>query len=127
MHSSVFNQVIRGMAVAGIVVSLAACSSPPKPKAELALSANALETAEQAGAREYAPVELRRARELNQAALAAVQKEKMSSAKLLAERAVADAELARAIANAEKSQQALKELQDGIELMRTEIQRVQVN
>jgi len=110
-----------------LVASVAACGSAPKPKAELALSKAALNNAEQAGAREHAPVLLRKARDKHSTAMRAYDKENMTTAKRLAQQALVDAEAAQAKANAQKSLVALQELREGIDLMRTEINRVQDN
>lgn len=123
MHS----KLVKTGFAALLVASVAACGSAPKPKAELALSQAALENAEQAGAREHAPVALRQARDKFEKARVAYSKDRMSASKQLAEQALVDAELARATAEAQKSQVALQELRDGIDLMRTEISRVQSN
>lgn len=110
-----------------LVASLAACGSAPKPKAEMALSKAALNSAEQAGAREHAPVYLRKARDKHAAAQAAYAKDNMTTAKRLAQQALVDAEVAQAKANHQKSLVALQELREGIDVMRTEINRVQDN
>lgn len=110
-----------------LVASLAACGSAPKPKAEMALSKAALNSAEQAGAREHAPVYLRKARDKHAAAQAAYAKDSMTTAKRMAQQALVDAEVAQAKANHQKSLVALQELREGIDVMRTEIKRVQDN
>jgi predicted S18 family serine protease len=109
--------------VAALVSSLAACSSTPKPKAEIALTNSALRNAEISGAREYAPIELRTAREKKELADKAVADEEYGRAKRLSAQARVDAELAQAKAEAEKSRLALKEVQDSILLMRQEVSR----
>jgi len=110
-----------------LVASLAACGSAPKPKAEMALSKSAVNNAELAGAREYAPVYLRKARDKQARAQSAYDKERMTAAKRLSQQALVDAEVAQAKANSQKSLVALQELREGIDLMRTEISRVQDN
>ncbi len=118
---------VHTLGVLFLAASLTACSSAPKPKAELALSNDALQQAENAGAREYAPVELRRAREKNEMALEAVSRDSMVTARRLSEQSQVDAKLAQAKANAQRSQAALSELSEGIDLMKEEILRVQGN
>lgn len=115
---------LRFSAVAILAVSLTACGSKaPKPVSELALADAALQNAETSGAREYAPIELRVAREKKAAADAAVAKKKFSHAQRLTEEARVDAELARATAEAEKSRLALQEAQDNIKMIRDEATR----
>jgi len=103
------------------VAMLGACSSPPKPKTEIALSNSALQNAEVAGAKELAPIELRKAREKQSLADNAIAKKKYTSAKHLSEQAAVDAELAKAKSEAEKSRAAVKEVEDSIDLIRAEL------
>jgi len=110
-----------------LIGSLTACSSAPKPKAELALSQQALQGAEVSGAREYAPIELRTAREKRELAEAAVRKEEYTKAKRLSEQSAVDADFAKAKSNAEKSRLALQEVQNSVKLMRNEIDRAKTN
>jgi hypothetical protein len=114
---------LSGCLAVALIGSLSACSSPPKPKAEIAMSQQALQSAEISGARQYAPIELRTAREKRELAQAEMRKEEYGKAKRLSEQAVVDADLARAKATAEKSRLALKEVQNSVHLMRSEIDR----
>ena len=104
-------------------ITVAGCSSAPKPRTELALTNNALQNAELAGARQHAPIELRTANEKIQAANSAMKKDKYDKAKRLSEQSLVDAEFARAKAEAEKSRSALEEAQGNIELLRSELAR----
>lgn len=104
---------------------LVACSSAPKPSAEMALTRSALQSAELAGAADLAPIELRLAREKQELAESALRKENYVQARERTEQARVDADLARARAEAEKSRLALKEIDDSIQLMRNEIDRAQ--
>jgi len=109
--------------VAAVTVALAACSGVPKPETEIALSNSALQNAEVAGAKKYAPIELRKAKEKQDLADAAVADEEYIAAKHLSEQAAADAEFAKAKSEAEKSRLALEEVQSSIKLIRTELNR----
>jgi len=109
------------LAVALFVVS--GCSSTPKPRTEIALSGEALQNAEVAGAAKLAPLELRSAKEKQDLAEAAMQRDKYTTAKRLSEQAAVDAELAKAKAEAEKSRLAVTEVEDSIRLIRTELDR----
>jgi len=109
--------------IAASSIALGACSSAPKPETEIALSNSALENAEVAGAQKYAPIELRKAKEKQGQADLAVADEKYDSAKHLSEQAAVDAELAKAKSEAEKSRLAVKEVEDSIDLIRTELKR----
>ncbi len=111
-------------AVFVLAVSVTACGSKaPKPVSELALASSALKNAESSGAREYAPIELRVAREKKKAADDAMAKKDYKRARHLTVEARVDAELARAAADAEKSRLALKEAQDNIRMIREEVTR----
>ena len=101
--------------------TLVACgSNVPRPTSEIALSQSALEGAESAGARDFAPIELRLAREKKAAADKALEEEKFAQARYLSLEARVDADLARASAQAAKSRAELKRAQDGIQLLRDE-------
>ena len=112
-------------AVALIVGSMAACSSMPAPQTEMALSESAVKGAEMAGAREHAPIELRRANEKLDKANKAMVKEDYETAKRMAEQATVDAELAESKSDSLQSRVALQEIKDSIALMREEISRAQ--
>ncbi len=104
---------------AALAIALAGCGSKsPRPTSELALAGSALKSAEQSGAREHAPIELRIAREKKDAADKAIAEEKYAKARYLTVEAQADAELARAAADAKKTRLELKRAHDNIELLR---------
>lgn len=106
---------------ATLAIALAGCGSKsPRPTSELALAGSALKSAEQSGAREHAPIELRIAREKKDAADKAIAEEKYAKARYLTVEAQADAELARAAADAKKTRLELKRAHDNIELLRKE-------
>lgn len=116
--------LLRLSIVAVLAASISACGSKaPRPVSELALANSALKNAESSGAREYAPIELRVAREKKAAADAAIAKKEYSKARLLTDQAQVDSELASATADAEKSRLALKEAQNNIQMIRKEAKR----
>lgn len=117
--------IVKYSAVTLLAISMAACSSMPAPKTEMALSNSAVKDAEMAGAREYAPLELRRANEKLDLARKAMAEEEYEEAKLFAEQAQVDAELAKTKSYSGQSEIALRELRDSIALMREEISRAQ--
>jgi len=102
---------------------VSACSGTPKPKTEIALSNAALHNAEVAGAADLAPIELRSAKEKQALANSALARKSYLTAKQLSEQAAVDAELAKAKSEAEKSRSAVKEVEDSINLIRTELNR----
>ncbi len=93
----------------------------------MVLSDSAIKDAELAGAREYAPLELRRASEKMANANNAMLEEDYALAKHWSEEALVDAELAEAKSYSEKSRIALQELRSNIDLMRKEISNAQSN
>lgn len=115
-------QIFQITATAALAIALSACGTKtPRPTSELALAGSALESAELSGAREYAPIELRVAREKKDAAEKAVADKKFAKARYLTIEARADAELARAAADAEKTRLEMKRAQDNIQLLRGEV------
>lgn len=82
-----------GFAGAALLV-LAACAGTPQPAAELGASREAIATAERAGALEHAPVELQSARNKLAAAEQELREGNERRARVLAEQAQVDAELA---------------------------------
>lgn len=108
-----------------LAASMAACSSMPAPKTEMALSESAVKGAEMAGAREHAPLELRRANEKLDKAKNAIIAEDYETAKRMAEQATVDAALAESKSDSMQSKLALQEIKDSIALMREEISRAQ--
>ena len=107
------------------VSQFAACSSGPPPKQELSLTQASIRSAEAAGASSHAPKALRTAQQKVESAELLINKKQHQQAKLLLTQALADAELAEATAEAEKSKVAYQELQQSIDLMKEEIARVQ--
>ena len=103
---------------------LAACASPGvRPSAELASAQASIAQAESAGALTQAPVDLLSAREKFGQAEAAARDERFLQARLLAERAQADAEVAERRARADKAQATVAELARSNDALRREIQR----
>ena len=116
--------MIRSMlAGACAVAALAGCSSPPVPKPQLAVGQASVEAAQTAGAGELAPVELNRAREKLALAQAAVKDKKYEQARVLAEQADVDAQVARTRAGAERSRRAAEEVTASLRTLREQIGR----
>ena len=107
-----------------VLVGLTACGSVPPPTTDLAKADSAMQAAELAGAREHAPIELRAAEATKLRLDKAMAKENYERAARLAEQVRAEAELAKATAEAEKSRLALQESQDNIDTMVREVGRV---
>ena len=110
-------------ALAAALTLLTACAGTPPPSSEVALTDSALRAAELAGAREHAPIELRAAEATKARLDEAMAEEDYELAARLAEQARTEAELAKAMAESEKSRLALDEVESGIRQMRQEADR----
>ncbi|OIQ71678.1 hypothetical protein GALL_467010 [mine drainage metagenome] len=102
---------------------LTGCKSAPPPTAEVAVTKATVSDAATAGAAEYAPEEMKSAREKLDRANQAMAAKDYKLARQLSIEAQADAELARSKANSAKAQQAADALQDDIRVMREELDR----
>jgi hypothetical protein len=105
------------------IAVLSGCASPPPPTAQLAVGKAAIQAAQTAGAAEFAPVELNRAREKLAQAEAAVRDKQYEVARTLAEQANADALVARSRATAERSRRAAEEVSAGVRTLREQLDR----
>lgn len=111
--------------IPGLLV-MAGCASTkqsPSQISKMALSQAAVEKAASAGAYDYAPLELKTARDKIELAKTATQTKDYATAERLLEQATVDAELAEAKSKTEKSQKVVDELKMSIDLLRDEIQR----
>ena len=112
MKKTLFN----GAFTVSMAIALSACGSKaPRPDAELALANSALKSAELSDARTFAPIELRAAREKKAAADKAIAKKQYAKAKYLTIEARADADLARAVADAKRTNQELQRAEDTLQ------------
>ena len=108
---------------ASAVLFLAGCASTPAPTEQLAVSTAAVEQAVSAGAPELAPAELRSARDKLDRAQAAMVAKDYGQARILAEQAQVDAQLAITKARSAKAQKAAASLEEGSRVLREEIDR----
>ncbi|MCP5189068.1 MAG: DUF4398 domain-containing protein [Pseudomonadales bacterium] len=120
---------LTGLRMAAVLGALATllpgCSSTPVPEAEIAGARAALMSAENQGSTPYAPVEMDRARDKLRRAEQAMRQEDYNDAKRLADEAQADAELAQALTGKAEAEQAVREMEISIEVLREEILRAQ--
>lgn len=110
----------------GTALVLSACASTPPPKDELARADTAIKQAEQAGATEHAPVELREAKKQYDQASEILRKQdddEYLQARRLAEKAVADAELAIALTRAKRAEAISGEVGKGVKTLQQELDR----
>lgn len=110
--------------LAGALLVLGGCaSSPPAPTDQLAVSKAAVDQAVSAGAPEFAPSELSSARDKLDRANLAMAKKDYTEARMLAEQAQVDAQLAVTKARSSKAQKAVAALQQSNRVLREEINR----
>ena len=108
---------------AAVVVGLAACASDPAPEAEVAAAEVAVDQAEQANAPAQASGPYELARDKLQRARDAMEDGENIEARLLAEQALVDAQLAEAQARSEVARQNAAELRASIETLQDELAR----
>ncbi len=109
----------------GILFLLASCASTQPPTQELARTEAAIDQADQVGAQDYAPLEIREARKKLQQAKELSAEGEHEKARRLADRAEVDAELAESKALSEKAQSAVRQLRESIRLLKEEINQNQ--
>ena len=112
-------------AVLGAAVALiaAGCATTPIPNEKLAVAKSSVQAAEQAGAPELAPVEMAAARDKLARAEKAAANRDAQPATDLAEQANADAQLAEATAQEQRSHKAAMELDASLQALRREAAR----
>ena len=104
-----------------------ACASTPRPTDTIANADMALRLAEQADAPEYAPLEMRIAREKLEEARSLMQEdgdEELTKARRLAEEALVEAQLAEQTARTAVAMKSRDEAQKTIDSMRSETDRL---
>lgn len=99
------------------------CASAPIPTEQFAVSQAAIESAASAGATEYAPLEIKSARDKLSAAQRAVNDKEYPTAAALAEEAAVDAKLAETKAHAEKANKSVNDIKDNLRTLLDEIER----
>ncbi len=115
-------------AILAASVLLGACATTtPPPTGALADAREAINAAQDAGARQYAPAELDDAQQQLESAEAAVVEEEMVVAERRAQRARVTAELATARTEAAKATDINQELEQAARALREEMQRTGEN
>jgi hypothetical protein len=105
---------------AAIALSAAGCATTPIPNEKIAVAKSSVQRAEQAGAPELAPVEMAAARDkLARAEKAAADHEPVPATQL-ADQANADAQLAEASAQQQRSHKAAVEFDANLQALRQE-------
>lgn len=109
--------------IVGASMLLAGCASTPAPTEQLAVSAAAVSRADSAGAATLAPAEMQMAREKLEQARLAMTREDFDNARNLAQEAQVDAQLAEAKSRSGEARKAAGELQEGVRVLRDELDR----
>ena len=104
-----------------IVLLMAACSSVPKPVAEVASAQTAIDGAVKIEASEYAAVELDRAQNKLVRAKEEMKKENNNEARRLAEEAFAEAEYANAKTVSTRINASTKQMEDGVRILQDQL------
>lgn len=103
------------------VLTLTACATTPPDPRLLDNAENAVSQAEQAGAAEYAPLELRFARERLEAARVQLQAGRPAETRRLADEAEIEAQLALARTQAAQTRAELAQRQRALERLRSDL------
>lgn len=115
-----------GVAVAAALFMSACASTPPAtpaPTEQMAVSRAALSNASSAGGNEFAPIQFKSAMEKMEWAERAMGEKNYVRARVLAEEAQVDAELAAAAARTAKAQKSAEAVQEGNRVLQKELDR----
>jgi len=110
-----------GIGIAAAVV--VGCASVPAPTEQIAVSKMAVSNATSAGGNEFASAEMRAAQDKLERAIQAMTAKDYKNARLLAEQAEVDAQLAASKARSAKAQKAAVAVQEDSRVLRKEIDR----
>ncbi|WPN65655.1 DUF4398 domain-containing protein [Pseudomonas sp. P9_35] len=117
----VYRRALRGTFLASALVTIGACAELPLPDQQMSMSRDAVNRAVSAEATQYAPLEMKSAQDkLFQMERAAGERNAVA-ARLLAEQAEVDANLAERKAYAAKQAQLLKQSKNGIQVLKKEM------
>lgn len=111
------------LALGAVSLMVMGCAGGKPPLEKLSVAEQMISRAETEDAAQYAPLDIRLAREKYQQAKAAMNQEDYDKARRLAEQAAMDAQVAETKATTEKAKKAVQELRNSIESLRREIDR----
>lgn len=110
-----------GIGLAAVLIG--GCASIPAPTEQVAASKTAVSNAASAGGNEYASANMREAQDKLERAVQAMAEQDYQDARLLAEQAEVDAQLAASKARAAKAQEAAVTVLEDSRVLREEIDR----
>ncbi len=114
----------RNMITIGMVpLFIWSCGGERPPLEKISVAEQMVSMADNENAAQYAPLDIRLAREKLQQAKAALDDKEYAEARRLADQASVDAQVAEAKATTEKGRRAVEELRQSIETLRREIDR----
>lgn len=113
---------LKVLIIASMLSLLAACASTHPPTQKLTETQTVINQAEQIGAGDYAPLELREAKRKLDEAQRHYNNEDYKEATLMVEEARVDAELAQIKTHSGKAQKAVHELKESIRILKEEIE-----
>lgn len=117
-------RVLNGLGLAAAIVLFSACASAPlAPTETLTAAREAIATAEQAGARQYAGAELDEAKQKLLLAERSVSNEQMLAAERLAQQSTVVAQLASARTESAKAAEINRQMSRGAEALIEEMRR----
>lgn len=114
-----------GVSAAFAATLLAGCASAPPPTEQLGAATAAYETARSAGAAQLAPTEFATTQQRIEEARLSMLNGDNERARRLAEEAEADARLASAKASEVRSQNAVNQVEQGLQALQDELRRAQ--
>ena len=116
-----------GAGALGAVILLGGCVQDIPPYEDLTRSSYVIKEADEDGARDFAPLELRNANKALEKAKAALKEEDYDEARYYAGLAELEAENAKAKTESVKRQKAADELTESVRVLKEELQRYQVD
>jgi non-homologous end joining protein Ku len=121
-HRNITKTILSGATIAVSVLILGGCAEIP-PYEEITRSAYVIKEAQDDGARELAPLELRNASKTLEKAKNALKNEEYDDARNYAAQAELEAELAKAKTEALKRQTSAQEIEENIKTLKEELKR----
>lgn len=115
--------LILTMLIAIVIPFMVGCAPKIAPVENITSAEMAIKEAQESNASVNAPLELKVATDKLNQAKAAMEQEQFDRARLLADEAMLDAQLAEAKSRSEKARKIAQERQDNIETLRHEIER----
>ena len=116
-----WSRSMSGIGLAAVLIG--GCASTPAPTEQIAVSKQAVSSAASAGGNEYASADMRAAQDKLNRAIQAMERQDYQEARLLAEQAEVDAQLAASKAGSAKAQKAAATVVEDSRVLRQEIDR----